>query len=140
MSLDRPARARPSQGQRHDGRGEPARRQPRAGLPAAVQALDITGLQRLAGNRAVARMLSLQRCGPVPPDQCGCHSPEDGAQAAGQPALQRSTSSLNGTLVVQRHKGFRTKGRLETEVLAVPPAADGSVVSRSRARGGPEQG
>ena len=50
-------------------------------------------LQRLAGNQAVAELLlsppSVQRCGPIPPDQCNCHDQEHGTS----PPIQRSTDS-----------------------------------------------
>jgi hypothetical protein len=38
----------------------------------------LIGLQGSAGNRAVTDLLSVQRCGPVPPDQCPCHSTDAG--------------------------------------------------------------
>ncbi len=68
----------------------------------ARQLVGVVALQQAAGNRAVARLVAVQRCGPVPPEECDCHAGESAAP------------------VVQRHEGFRVKRPLETESLAAP--------------------
>jgi hypothetical protein len=54
----------------------------------------LIGLQRSAGNSAVRRLLTVQRCGGLPPEQCPCH---DGDQAASEAAalqgVQRDVAS-----------------------------------------------
>lgn len=108
--------------------------------PAATGGLGgLLRIQALAGNQAVARMLQVQRCGAVPPEECGCHG--GGAEGqTGMPAVQRSAAGL-GAPVVQRHPGFRVKPALQTEVLATPElqtAASSAALAleAGRSRGG----
>lgn len=94
VSVRQPAvrRDRFSSGQRIAARG---RELPRLAVRAGagrVHGLDpgsVLHLQRLAGNRATARLL--QRCGDVPPERCGCH---DGtaAGAGSTPARGRAAT------------------------------------------------
>jgi outer membrane protein OmpA-like peptidoglycan-associated protein len=115
MATGHPSRAGPRPERRPDG-PSPARR---PGAPSAPGMPDIAVLQRLAGNRAVAQLLTVQRCGATPADRCGCHdedNPTTGAPERPPEPLQRSAAAV----VVQRHAGFRTKAVLETPALAVP--------------------
>ena len=88
----------------------PARRAP--------QTHQLLHLQRAAGNRAVAQLLSVQRCGSTPPDQCPCHQGDTEDDATAQRVVV-DPSPLR-IPVVQRHSGFRTKPALQTEVLNTP--------------------
>ena len=88
----------------------PARRAP--------QTHQLLHLQRAAGNRAVAQLLSVQRCGSTPPDQCPCHQGDSEDDATAQRVVV-DPSPLR-IPVVQRHSGFRTKAALQTEVLNTP--------------------
>lgn len=75
---------------------------PHRGASGHLDAQRLTWLQAGAGNRAVASLLAVQRCGSVPPEQCGCHD-EDGRATA-----------------VQRHAG-ETAGSPQTETPQLPP-------------------
>ena len=57
-------------------------------LPVVSSAHHIAEIQRLAGNGAVARLSSIQRCGSVAPDDCGCHP---AAEVIGEPDLVNGT-------------------------------------------------
>jgi hypothetical protein len=53
-------------------------------------------LQGIAGNRAVAQLLELQRCGPLAPEECRCHDStdeNDAARADAELPVQRLTRS-----------------------------------------------
>jgi hypothetical protein len=41
-----------------------------------VAPMAVLGLQRLAGNRATARLIAVQRCGSTPPEECPCRDGE----------------------------------------------------------------
>lgn len=113
----------------------PLTRRPAAGLRENPSAAMLIGLQRAAGNSAVARQLArqrssavgpipggvlgVQRCGPTP---CDCSDEERAEHAAthespdGGPrgSVQRNAAA---SVTVQRHQGFRTKPRLEVPEL-----------------------
>jgi outer membrane protein OmpA-like peptidoglycan-associated protein len=90
----------------------------------------VLALQRLAGNRATGRYLTVQRCGSTPADQCGCHGAEEGTRPAdsGGGTAQRQTAP-----VVQREPGAAgTPPNLGPPVTEVPRPP---MVSVGRANG-----
>ena len=145
MSVAHVARTRVRAGL-DEGGTERVRSPRRSGLPVVSSAHHIAEIQRLAGNGAVAGLLSIQRCGSVAPDDCGCHP---AAEVIGEPDLvngteravepvQRTADPVGRAFVVQRHSGFRTKAALQTEVLNTPALQNGGVGGVPRAGSGSE--
>lgn len=52
-------------------------------------------LQRLAGNRAASSLVAVQRCGPIPSDECPCQD-EGGSSPSPQPARSGDDSESAG--------------------------------------------
>ena len=53
-------------------------------------AVQLLALQRMAGNRAVSSLVTVQRCGPVPAGECPCN---DDAESDGQDMSTESSVS-----------------------------------------------
>jgi hypothetical protein len=53
-------------------------------------AVQLLALQRLAGNRAVSSLVTVQRCGPIPAGECPCN---DDAESDGQDRSEESPVS-----------------------------------------------
>jgi hypothetical protein len=70
----------------------PKRRTPREtpSIARPRDAVQLLAMQRLVGNRATASLVAVQRCGPIPADECPCN---DGAESDGQERSQPAKGS-----------------------------------------------
>lgn len=58
----------------------------------SVDPWGMLAMQRLAGNRA-ASTLVVQRCGPIPPDQCPCEGGSGEANGTSHESADRATTA-----------------------------------------------
>lgn len=61
----------------------------------------LLALQRLAGNRATSGLLTVQRCGPIPSDECPCNEgSEPGSQNPSEQSAPATTPEQHGPSAV----------------------------------------